>query len=265
MVTIILVVLTVLLVVAPIIAALMGFVHAIIDSVSKKRFPSIVAIILVLLAIGVLAVWQYGDHLYSSTGGVESLNFLGLVWSNLRLLLIGVTFTFAIVGLTWYIFLSFREDSVPSFRSKKSKDDKTKETTETDGEIRESNRRTAILYRVLTVVVATVILGIILGVLYLGYSLLNSIITHDLSEYTSPDGQYTIVVDNLQQGELYGGDIYLRLNPFKVRKLQEKENRRKFMDIGYEDITWEDQGVRIPYGNLDLFYYYEPVQTRQAD
>ena len=257
---VLIVALFVILVVIPLIAGIIALVHAILDSVRTHKLPPVISMIFTAIALILGMIFLIGTFRYRRSGGIEMMCIGTLLWPNLRLILLAVGVVCGAFGLGYYIFLSYRSDNV-SARDSKTSGNGERESEKNEDEQKEV-RRTVLLYRILTIAVCSILTVIVFVYIFLTNLVL---MDHEIIEYRSPDGDRTILVDNLTQTSVfipdmveYGGDVYLRTSPLFVRLLQEEEGRRKYItDLDPEMIQWYDDSVMIPYGQTYLIFYYD--------
>ena len=255
---VVIVALFVILVVIPLIAGIIALVHAILDSVRTHRLPPVLSMIFTAIALILGILFLVGTFRYRRTGGTEMMCIGNLLWPNLRLILLAVGVVCGAFGLGFYIFHSFRDDNISARDSKTSEDNKSGKDEDKQKEV----HRTVVLYRILTIAVCSILTVVVFVYIFLTNLVL---MDHDIIEYTSPDGDRTILVDNLTQTSVfipdmieYGGDVYLRTSPMFVRLLDEEEGRRKYItDLDPDMIQWYDDSVMIPYGQTYLIFYYD--------
>ena len=248
----------------PSLFGLVGLIHAIRDSIKRRKMPNVIMIVLAVIGIGLLMFDLYCTIRYSGSGYMIYLLLGNSIWpqQDVLFLLIGTLLTVGSLGT--YVFLSFHPEDVKSDEADNGKGrDRSGQKNDKDVKAahEENSRRSVMINRALTIVVCGVIVlavGIVIIFKIRGSS------EHDVSSYTSPDGQYTIVVDNttltLKNVELYSGDVYVHISPIFVRKLDEVEGRNVHLEFDPENILWYDDSVLIPYGNTYLTYYIDGIE-----
>lgn len=238
----------------PLFIGLLGLIHAIRDSVARRRMPPVILIVLAGLSLVIFAVYSYCSIRYNGSGQniIAMIGHLG--WFRIEIILLITGTVCGLAGFGTYIFFSFHTDAE---NARDTQDVGTEHKDRRDeGSIEEKTNRPAFVNRALTVVVGAILLLVVTFIVFIK---INGLVEHDLSTYKSPDGQYTIIVDNqravLGDQEYFTGEVYLRMSPFFVRRLEESEGRHVHMEFDPAGIQWYDDTVLIPYGSTFLTYY----------
>lgn len=248
----------------PVLFGLVGLIHAIRDSIKRRRMPPVILIILAVIGAAVFIFYFYCTIRYAGSGNRIVLLLGNHIWPQPDPLILAIGTLLCVGSIGTYVFLSFHPDDVSS-------DDKNdrKELGHASGKddedtkaAREANaRRTVMVNRALTIAVCCVLI-VAIGIVII-YKV-NGLLEHDISSYTSPDGKYTIVVDNkvqtLGNTEYYFGDVFVHISPLFVQLLDESEGRRVHMEFDPDDILWYEDSVLIPYGNTYLTYYIGSIE-----
>ena len=248
----------------PVLFGLGGLIHAIRDSIKRRRMPPVILIILAVIGAAVLMFDLYCTVRYLGSGKTIVLLLGKYIWPQPESLLLAIGTLLCVGSIGTYVFLSFHPDEVSS-DDKDGRKDRAHRSGKDDEDTkaaREANaRRTVMVNRALTIAVCCVLI-VAIGIVII-YKL-NGLVDHDVSTYTSPDGQHTIVVDNKLQTigntDIYFGDVFVKISPLYARLLNEAEGRRVHMEFDPDGILWYEDSVLIPYGNTYVTYYIGSIE-----
>ena len=231
----------------PLAAGIVGMVHAISDAVQKHRRPPLFSILAWIVA-ALFLIGIIGCIVLEKKFGLYLFVF-GHFFDFWRLIFSGIFVASLLSGCSVFVFRSYMPgQKVP------------KDQEEEDG-YQEPNHLAA---RILSVALAVVLL--LLVTVYLCFIDYYNF-EHEVTPYTSPDGQRTILVDNYYWMLNYDGNWYRLENArlYQVRyglfatKLYEKNgNDITYIEADESTIDWTEDGLQIPFGKIYLVYdYYE--------
>ena len=268
-----------------IVATISGIVHAIRESVRRRRRPPILSIVLWVVSALLFILLAVLKSI--SSGANISLYLFGVMHDVLdRIIVAGAVLTMT-VATCYYVFLSFlppRSEAIQKTHRATRQvdaDDEEEEDEDEDEEDREEARhmrqvRAAteqrnFICRILTVAVAVVLNAIVIGLMVLLYSVFHY--EHNITELQSPDDQRIIYVDN---ATLHMNGIFQAVAPrvFVYEKIAPgiivlldwepgtyEQSQPTRLEASEDMVIWRGDRIRFQYGNTYVDYVYYGVEA----
>ncbi len=247
------------------IAAIVGVVHAIREFLRYRRRPPIFSLVTWGLAL-LMFIAFFTTRILWNTKGIDLYLFglFGEIWEKIEL---GSFVVFLTAGTGFFVFSSFRtpaEDSDSADSDDDELDEDDREELRRRAAMRASIEKRDLICRLLSIVLPVVLSAIMIGCLTVAHIVSHYV--HDATALYSPDGNRVIYVDNstlVENGSYQGSmpmvNVYEKLNPFMVVRLEKLsgQDAPTELDVSEDNLVWKEDRLRILYGNtyVDYFYY----------